>query len=42
MKKSRDIEFEEKGIYWEQILSRWQASGLSQIESGTLYSLIKG
>lgn len=32
MKKSRAIECKEKRNYWEKMLSRWQASGLSQIE----------
>jgi hypothetical protein len=32
MKKSRIVECEEKRVYWEEMLSRWQASGLSQIE----------
>jgi hypothetical protein len=32
MKKSRAVECEEKRVYWEEMLSRWQASGLSQIE----------
>ena len=32
MKKSRAIECEEKRIYWEEMVSRWETSGLSQIE----------
>jgi len=32
MKKSRAIECEEKRVYWEEMLCRWEASGLTQIE----------
>lgn len=32
MKKSRATECEEKRIYWEEMVSRWETSGLSQIE----------
>jgi hypothetical protein len=32
MKKNRAIESEEKRVYWEEMLSRWERSGLSQVE----------
>jgi hypothetical protein len=32
MKKCRAIECEEKRNYWEGMLSKWETSGLSQIE----------
>ena len=32
MKKNKAIEREEKRVYWEGILCRWETSGLSQIE----------